>query len=111
MITGRITPNTDQNTAQNHIQIDALSASEWRISDTRAEANDASSLLGFIEENDGVYEVMRFSDPIEFSFATSLDAAVAHVTDAVLRVAEPRPVVQIGEHARRVRSARGTAAS
>jgi hypothetical protein len=112
MIAGRIQhreqDSNEQNSAQDHIQVDALSASEWRISDARAESTDASSLIGFVEENNGVYEVIRFSDPMEFSFATSLDAAVALVTDAVRQVAAPRPVVQIGDLGRR---ARGNAAS
>jgi hypothetical protein len=109
MIAGRIQPSTELNSsAQNHIRIDELSATEWRISDARAESTDTSSLIGFIEENNGVYEVIRFSDPMKFSFATSLDAALAHVTDAARQVAASRPVVQIGAFASR---ARGNAAS
>jgi hypothetical protein len=78
MIAGRVQPSEPS-----HIQVDALSASEWRVCDTRVPSNDASSLIGFIEEHDGVYEVMHFADPIEFTFAPSLDAAIAHLTDAV----------------------------
>ncbi|MGO4689770.1 hypothetical protein [Glaciibacter sp. 2TAF33] len=82
MIAGRVQPSEP-----NHIRIDALSASEWRVSDDRVPSNDASSLVGFIEEHDGVYEVLRFGDPVEFTFAPSLDAAIAHLTDAVGRSA------------------------
>jgi hypothetical protein len=71
-----------QPSERNHIRVDSLSASEWRVCDTRAASNDASSLIGFIGEHDGVFEVMRFGDPIEFTFAPSLDAAVAQLTDA-----------------------------
>jgi hypothetical protein len=71
-----------QSGEQNHVRVDTLSASEWRVCDTRAAANDASSLIGFIDEHDGVFEVMRFADPIEFTFAPSLDVAIAHLTDA-----------------------------
>jgi hypothetical protein len=74
--------NSSQPSEQNHIRVDRLSASEWRVCDPRAASNDASSLIGFIGEHGGVFEVMRFADPIEFTFAPSLDAAVAQLTDA-----------------------------
>jgi hypothetical protein len=82
MIAGRVQPSEPS-----RIQVDALSASEWRVCDSRLPSNDARSLVGFIEEHGGVYEVMHFADPIEFTFAPSLDAAIAHLTDVVRPVA------------------------
>jgi hypothetical protein len=71
-----------QPSEQSHIRVDALSPSEWRVCDTRAASNDASSLIGFIHERDGDYEVMRFGDPIEFTLACSLNEALTHLTGA-----------------------------
>jgi hypothetical protein len=71
-----------QPSEQSHIRVDALSPSEWRVCDTRAASNDASSLIGFIQEHGGDYEVMRFGDRIEFTLAHTLDEALTHLTNA-----------------------------
>jgi hypothetical protein len=73
---------TIQRSALAHIRVDALLPSAWRVCDTREASNDASSLIGFIQEHDGDYEVMRFGDPIEFTLTHSLDEALTHLTDA-----------------------------
>jgi len=73
MITGRLEIRTPDN-----IQVDALSSREWRICDIRIAQDNALSLIGFIDVHHGVYDVMEFIDPIEYSHFHSLEAAISH---------------------------------
>lgn len=64
------------------IELLALSDHQWRVCDSRIELNDGFSLIGFIEKNGDVYELMEFADPVVFSFFTSLMDAVSHLITA-----------------------------
>lgn len=64
------------------IEVAALSAHEWRVCDSRIDGNDAFSLVGFIEKNRDLYEMMEFGDPVECLFFTSLELAVSHFVTA-----------------------------
>lgn len=59
-----------------------LSASQWRISDRRYPEHDASSLLGFIEEKDGTFELTQLEHGFEWFYFSSLAEAVAHFARA-----------------------------
>lgn len=83
MIAVRLQPRT-----KSDIRVDALSPSEWRVCDDRVPSDDARSLIGFIERNRGVYEVIEFADPLKFSFFLSLEAALSHFVGAT-----PDPVL------------------
>ncbi|WP_349904822.1 hypothetical protein [Parafrigoribacterium humi] len=74
---------SDSRASRDNIVIESLSATQWRICDTRWPEHDARSVLGFIEKKDeDLFEVMQLSDGFEwFSFA-SLRAAAAHFTQA-----------------------------
>ena len=54
-----------------------LSPTEWRVSDPRASADDAASLLGFIEARGGVFEVTLLDHGVASYTAPSLDGALA----------------------------------
>ncbi|HYI34460.1 MAG TPA: hypothetical protein VEX88_13455 [Glaciibacter sp.] len=43
------------------LEVIALSDHEWRVCDGRIDPSDASRLLGFIELENGAYEVLRFT--------------------------------------------------
>lgn len=73
MITGRL-----QNRTSDDIQVNALSSREWRICDSRIAQDNALSLIGFIDEHQGIYEVMEFTAPVEYSHFPSLEAAISH---------------------------------
>jgi hypothetical protein len=45
------------------LEVIALSDHEWRVCDGRIDPSDASRLLGFIELENGRYEVLRLSPP------------------------------------------------
>lgn len=63
------------------LELMALSRTEWRVRDGRIAEDDAFSLLGFIEEVGGWYEVMEFGDPVEFALFGTVEAAVLHFAD------------------------------
>jgi len=73
MITGRL-----QNRTSDDIQVDALSSREWRICDSRIAQDNALSLIGFIDNHHGIYEVMEFIDPVEYTHFPSLETAISH---------------------------------
>lgn len=49
------------------LEVIALSDHEWRVCDGRIDPSDASRLLGFIELENGAYEVLRFTPSGGFS--------------------------------------------
>ncbi|TFC96796.1 MULTISPECIES: hypothetical protein [Cryobacterium] len=73
MITGRL-----HTRSRDDIRVVALSKREWRISDGRIATDDGLSLIGFIDENHGVYEVMEFVDPVEYARFGNLERAIMH---------------------------------
>jgi hypothetical protein len=77
MITGRSRTRT-----RDDIHVVALSEHEWRISDCRIATDNALSLIGFIDKNCGVYEVMEFVDPVEYARFTSLEPAISYFVNA-----------------------------
>lgn len=77
MITGQV-----QTRSRNDIHVVALSEREWRVSDCRMATDNALSLIGFIYENHGVYEVMEFVDPVEFARFMSLERAISYFVTA-----------------------------
>lgn len=58
------------------IRLDALSDTKWRVIDKRLRKHDAPSVLGFIEEVDGVYETLVFGNGCARWSPRSLDEAV-----------------------------------
>jgi hypothetical protein len=73
MIAGRL-----QNRTPDNIQVDASSSREWRICDNRIAQDNALSLIGFIDKHHGIYEVMKFIDPVEYTHFPSLETAISH---------------------------------
>ncbi|MCU1542256.1 MAG: hypothetical protein JWM50_121 [Microbacteriaceae bacterium] len=60
------------------LTIYALSAREWRVSDSALPCHDSLSVLGFIEQKRGMFEAMLIGHGFEwFSFDT-FDQAIAH---------------------------------
>lgn len=59
------------------IAIQSLSASQWRVCDSRWPEHDARSLLGFIEKKDDLFEVME----LDHGFAWFSFASLAQATD------------------------------
>ncbi|MEO6944092.1 MAG: hypothetical protein ABI053_05220 [Lacisediminihabitans sp.] len=62
--------------------VQPLSESQWRVSDRRYSENDACSLLGFIEEKDGTFELTQLEHGFEWFYFRTLGAAVTHFTRA-----------------------------
>lgn len=85
MITSRL-----QNRTPDDIQVNALSSREWRICDSRIADDNALSLIGFIDEHHGIYEVMEFIGPVEHSHFSSLEAAISHFVTAKPSLSEER---------------------
>jgi methionine aminopeptidase len=72
---------THPHTAVGQIEFCAISASEWRVSDTSIPAGDAGSVLGFVEQvEDRGYEVLqlRCGHGVDKLTLRSLDEVVAH---------------------------------
>ncbi|MEO6943893.1 MAG: hypothetical protein ABI053_04185, partial [Lacisediminihabitans sp.] len=58
-----------------HIIVQALSASQWRVCDTHWPEYDARSLLGFIEERAGHFEVVQIDSGLNrYSFGSLVEA-------------------------------------
>ena len=73
--------------ASSEVSVQRLSASQWRMCDTRWPEHDARSLLGFIELTGGRFEVVQVDRGFEcFSFA-SLAEATAHFSRSLKRSA------------------------
>ena len=74
-----------------------LSATEWRVIDSREPGDSPFALIGFIECVDGTFEVLEFGDPMQIYIVSSLDAAVERFAPPVFHAApepstdEPRP--------------------
>ena len=62
------------------IGINALSPTEWRISDTKMPDGDPAALVGFIQRVDDAFEVTNFGRPRERSYFSSFDRATASLT-------------------------------
>jgi hypothetical protein len=64
-----------------HVEIVALAKDAWRVCDDRLPENDASRLIGYVEEGDGFYELMWIrSVPGSCDRFTSLSAALDAVS-------------------------------
>ncbi|TFC77445.1 hypothetical protein E3T23_13465 [Cryobacterium cheniae] len=59
------------------IGINALSSTEWRISDRMIADGDPAALVGFIQRVDDAFEVTDFGRPRERSYFSSFDRAAA----------------------------------
>jgi hypothetical protein len=70
-----VTMQHDQRPPSIDIRLDALSATEWRVCDSRLPESDHLSILGFIEQRHGVFEVTTMENPGERTFYGSLGAA------------------------------------
>ncbi len=55
-----------------------LSATEWRISNSRLSPEDAFSLLGFIEKKGDYFEAMQLGRGFEWFSFSSLQDAINH---------------------------------
>jgi hypothetical protein len=60
--------------------VQPLSRSQWRVSDRRYPENDASSLLGFIEEKDDTFELTQLEHGFQWFYFSCLAEAIAHFT-------------------------------
>ncbi|TFC96037.1 MULTISPECIES: hypothetical protein [Cryobacterium] len=59
------------------IGINALSPTEWRVSDRMVADGDPAALVGFIQRVDDAFEVTNFGRPRERSYFSSFDRATA----------------------------------
>lgn len=57
------------------VRLDRLSPTEWRVCDRTLDEDDHLSILGFIEEVDGRFEVLRMSAPRRRESFPSLEQA------------------------------------
>jgi hypothetical protein len=76
-----------------------LSDREWRISDDRVPADDGRSVIGFVAQVPGGYEVVELGDPVSFWMATSLEAALDKLANAASR--QPGRVTYLSDYRRR----------
>jgi hypothetical protein len=60
--------------------VQPLSSSQWRVSDRRYPEDDASSLLGFIEEKDDTFELTQLEHGFQWFYFSCLAEALAHFT-------------------------------
>jgi hypothetical protein len=63
------------------ILVRPLSASQWRVIDRRVPETDACSLLGFIEEKNQQFEVMKLRHGFQFFTFPSLAEALNHFSE------------------------------
>jgi hypothetical protein len=80
----RISGST-MSTIRNDVQVVPLSDKEWRVSDSRFAGDDGRSVLGYIGETRGMYEVVEISDPVRFSFFPTADDALKHLAGTASR--------------------------
>lgn len=79
------------------IEVMDVSRLEWRVRDARISADDARSVIGFIEKKGDAYEVMMFGDPLQFSVHEDMRAAMREfVTE--YSVASIRPGIRAARH-------------
>jgi hypothetical protein len=71
--------------ARDDLQVIPLSSKEWRVSDARYAYDDGRSVLGYIGESRGVFEVVEFSDPVRYSFFPTVDDALSHLAHTASR--------------------------
>jgi len=57
------------------VVLTALSPREWRVTNGRVDAADPSGLIGFIEQVEDGFEVLRLGSPLDRSHFPSLAAA------------------------------------
>ena len=60
------------------IDVQSLSASAWRIRDTRFPEQDARALIGFIEAKGETFEVMQMGRGFQWFTYPTMQDAVAH---------------------------------
>jgi hypothetical protein len=66
------------------LRLESLSDSCWRVCDKRLPADDTRSILGFIEETRGQFEVMELGGEYNFAWFTfaSIREAISHFDSA-----------------------------
>jgi hypothetical protein len=75
--------SSDSRASTENVVIESLSATQWRICDTRWSEHDACSVLGFIEKKEeDLFEVMQLTDGFEWFSFDSLAAVVVHFAQA-----------------------------
>jgi hypothetical protein len=62
------------------LEVIALSDHEWRVCDGHIDPSDASRLMGFIELEDGEYEVLKLRQPGESERFDCFAAALASLS-------------------------------
>jgi hypothetical protein len=71
------------------VRLELLSATQWRVCDTRWSEHDARSLLGFIEKKDDIFEAMQLDHGFEWFTFDTLTEATAHFTNVRPDIAVP----------------------
>ena len=82
--------SSELNRSLDDIEVMAVSKREWRVRDSRIGDDDARSIIGFIEQKAGTFEVMMFGDPLRFSIHADLGDAIAAFVTTVCAVSELR---------------------
>lgn len=67
-----------------HVQIMAVSATEWLVTDHAINEDDPAALLGFIQTVGTAFEVTNLARPRERAYFTSFDRATASLLRGVL---------------------------
>ena len=74
-VEGNYTPRPEED-----LLVQPLSSSQWRVSDRQYPEDDASSLLGFIEEKDDRFQLTQLEHGFQWFYFACLTEAIAHFT-------------------------------
>lgn len=84
-----MTPRPPAPDGAREVEVLALSSSQWKICDRRWPEHDARNLIGFVEKDEGLFEVVEVDRGLErFSFPT-LAEATAHFARRVMEGRRP----------------------
>jgi hypothetical protein len=72
-------PGTEGYPAADVVELQQVTWHGWRARDTRVPEHDPRSLLGFIEERDGAFEVMQLGLGFHWLTFSSLEEASAYL--------------------------------
>jgi acetolactate synthase small subunit len=64
------------------VDVVEISSSEWRVSLTNGDEADPSSLLGFVQQIDGMFEVTEICRPGKRTYHRQFEAALAQLRTA-----------------------------
>jgi hypothetical protein len=64
------------------VDVVEISNSEWRVSLTDSDESDPRSLLGFVQQVDGMFEVTEICRPGRRTYHRRFEAALAQLRDA-----------------------------